>query len=124
MAVNGGFITGTIPKDNLIVGDLHLTDTETLAESQDLTRGAVLGRITTGGQMVLSDDGASDGSQVPEMILLEDAVTEAAETLNIPVLVWGQVNENDLNFGGTHDKDTVKAALKAVGIYLAKSRPA
>ena len=123
MSTDGGFIRGTIPVDNLLVGDFHFTDTETLDENQDLERGAVLGRITIGGKMVLSDDGASDGSETPELILLDKAVTAATESLNIPVLVFGQVNEESLLFGGTHDKTTVKAPLKANGIYTVKSRP-
>lgn len=121
--VNGGFIRGNEVRDNLLVGDFHFTDTETLDENQDLERGAVLGRKTANGRVVLSDDGAADGSETPEVILLEDATTGAGETANVPVLVFGQVNENDISFGGTHDKTTVKAPLKSAGVYLVKSRP-
>ena len=121
--INGGFIRGNEVVDNLLVGDFHFTDTETLDENQDLERGAVLGRITASGKMILSIDTAVDGSETPEMVLLDDAVTAAAENLNIPVLVFGQVNEEALSFGGAHDKTTVKAPLKANGVYTVKSRP-
>ena len=36
--INGGFIRGTEERDNLLVGDFHFTDTETLDESQDLVK--------------------------------------------------------------------------------------
>lgn len=123
MATNGGFIRGTETRDNLLVGDFHFTDDEILDENQDLQRGAVLGRKTANGRMILSDDGATDGSEVPEMVLLDDATTGVGETATIPVLVFGQCNENSLLFGGSHDKDSVKAPLKANGVYAVKSRP-
>lgn len=122
--VNGGFIRGNEPKDNLLVGDLHFTDSLVLDENQDLQRGSVLGIKTSNERAVLSDDGAADGSETPKYILLEDAVTGAGESLTISVLTFGQVNQNALLFGGTHDEDSVKEPLRNVGIYTVDSSPA
>ena len=123
-SVDGGFITGTSPIDNLLVGE-HFTDTVTLDQNQTLTRGAVLGVITGSGLAILSLSAAIDGSEVPAFVLLRrDAVTGGAETLDVEVMTHGQVNEEALNFGAGHDKDSVKAPLRDVGIHLVSSSPA
>lgn len=124
MSTNAGFIRGTENRDNLLIGDKHFTDTAILDENQDLVRGAVLGRKTANKRVILSDDGAADGSENPEVVLLDKtATTGVGETLEVSVLVFGQVNEEQLSFGGTHDAASVKLPLKQNGVYTLPSSP-
>jgi len=128
MPQDGGFITGVSPVSKLIVGPYD-TDTETLDQNQSIVQGAVLGRITTGGLLILSLSGAVDGSEVPRFVFLGtgigeiDAVTGGAENLEIVVMTHGQVNEEELSFGTGHTKATVKTPLRDVGIRLVASSP-
>ena len=66
---------------NLLAGEYpHIERIITIASGSNLTKGAVLGRITASGKFVLSAAGASDGSETPDAILgetIDDAVGEA-----------------------------------------------
>ena len=121
---DGGFLTGTYTQDNLLAGGPLFTDVGTLAESQDVVRGEVLGRVTASGEVVSSLAASSDGSETAELVALEARTTGVGETAEIPVVVFGKVNENALTFGAGHDVSTTKADLKTVGIYLAPSSSA
>jgi hypothetical protein len=82
-----------------------------------LTRGAVLGKITSGGAFIRSASAASDGSQTPYAILLQD-VDASGGAVNALVLLAGIVNPAALNFGTGHTAATVLWPLREVGIYL------
>lgn len=51
-----------------------------IAASQTLKAGAVLGRVTVGGQYVIHDPGASNGSQNAAAILYDAVTTGVGET--------------------------------------------
>lgn len=115
-------LAGTYTPDNLIAGETQLvTDAVTVASSAALTRGAVLGKITTGGKFILSALAAADGSQTPYVILAEDCDASGGDVTNVAVYVKGEFNENALNFGTGHDATTVKAPLRDVGIHTKTS---
>jgi hypothetical protein len=118
--------TETYTPDNLIAGTTQtVTDVVTIAAGAELTRGAVLGKITDGGKFTLcaalEDDGTtavSDGSEAATAILAQDCDATAGDVTNVAVYVKGEFNANVLNFGNGHDVSTTKDALRDVGIYI------
>ena len=105
--------------DNLIVGSI-ITDSGVIDLGQNLQRGAVLGKISSSGKLVLSDDGASDGSETPYAILNESVDATSADKV-APIILGGEVNEGVLVFGGSHTADSTRDTLRDVGIYLKKT---
>lgn len=102
---------------NVLVIRSDVTQGAILNSGQNLVAGAVLGRITTSGNLTLCVETATDGSQTPFAILLEDSDASAGNT-NVPVLLAGIVNEDALTFGGTLDADAVRDTFRSGGIYL------
>jgi hypothetical protein len=95
-----GIVTDTLdPVPNFYAGDEDPFErVVTLAQGQNLTRGAVLGMITATGLYTLSTAAAADGSQNPAAVLRHDCDATAANTdavvvekgtINELVLVWG-----------------------------------
>ncbi len=88
----------------------------TIAAGQGiLKRGSVLGVITADKQLKLVDSGSSDGSQNPELILLEEVDTESA----VPgkrLMMSGKVFGEKLIFGGSDTLSNHFLALKKTGI--------
>jgi hypothetical protein len=112
--------------DVLLVDDYPVqTAPATIASGADLTRGAVLGRITASGKYVLSTTGASDGSQTPAAILLTDAAASGADAAAL-ILLSGSVDAAKLSFGASHDADTVETAFRAAGrpLFVKSVNPA
>lgn len=115
-------LVDTYTPDNLIAGETSLvTEAVTVASSAALTRGAVLGKITTGGKFILSASAAADGSQTPYAILAEDCDASGGDVTSVAVYVKGEFNQNALSFGTGHDASTVKAPLRDAGIYIKTS---
>jgi hypothetical protein len=119
--------TETYNPDRLIAGVNIGTVTEgaTLISGQNLTRGAVLGRITTGGKLTLSLSASSDGSQTPCAILAEDTNASAGDK-TCTVYVTGEFNSSALTFGTGHTATTLAtlAALRDASIFLKTPVPA
>jgi len=110
--------------DNLLAADYPaVTDIVTVVTGQNLTRGAVLGKITASGKYSLCDSAAADGSQAPQVILAEDCDASVADQ-QAPVYLSGAFQESALTFGGADTADTHRAALRDLNIYLKKSVPA
>ena len=111
--------TETFSYDNLIAGDFPIvTDSVTIGTAADLTRGTVLGKITSSGKYIKSLSGASDGSHTPVAILLEDAAAASADVENVPIALSGEFNDNAITLGTAHTVASIKAGLRALGIYL------
>lgn len=112
-----GFVPGArstlfVP-DQLIAGNLKLvTDTVTIGASQTLIRGAVLGRVTATGDYVLSVETATDGSQIPCAILVDNVTTAAGATQTAGVYLQGEFNSNYLTFDASWSVTTLKAAIR------------
>lgn len=114
----------TFTPDRLVVGDHPLiTRSGTLLSGQNLTRGALLGRITTGGKLTLSLSASSDGSQTPVAILAEDCDASAADKACL-FYEAGEFDQAAMTFGASHTADTVRDALAARSIYLKATMPA
>lgn len=115
---------GTHTHDNLIGGDAVAAVTESIVlDTGNLTRGALLGRITASGKWVLSASAAADGSQVPRAVLAEDADATAADVTTVAYLS-GEFNTAAMTFGAGHTAASVKDGLRGLGIFLKTNQPA
>ena len=94
----------------------------TIAGGQSLPAGAVLGRITASGKLVLSVLAAGDGSQVPAYILPEPVNTFAADgvtalDMSLSVYVGGYFNAAALTFGAGQTIALCQEQLRAARIF-------
>ncbi len=110
---------GTYTPDNLFNGnaDLLLAKKVIIISGQNLTRGAVLGKITTGGKYNLSLSTASDGSQTPDAILAETADASGGDTSAL-AYTRGDFLTNALTLGASHTVASITEGLRAKGINL------
>ena len=124
MTVSGFTDQGSTTPDNLIAGDYPRTErVVTIASGGNLTKGAVLGKITTSGKYKLSASAASDGSEVPDAILAETANAASADVQAV-VYFSGEFNELALTLGASHTVSSIKAGLRDKNIYLRSNQPA
>ena len=110
---------GTISgRDNLIAGDFPIvTDGVTIVTGETLVRGSLLGKVTATGKYKLSLSAAVDGSQTPVAIASEAVDASAADVITT-VYKSGEFNQNQITFGTGHTAASVKAALRALCIFL------
>lgn len=119
-----GRATATNNPDRLIAGDHPIvTDNATLVSGQNLTRGALLGKITTGGKLTLSLSASSDGSQTPYAILVDDCNASGGDK-NCGIYLTGEFDPTQMTFGTAHTAASVKDGLRALGIFLKTTLPA
>jgi len=112
---------GAFTPDGIIAGEDDLqTRKITLISGQNLKRGAVLGKITTGGKYTLSLSASSDGSQTAAVILAEDTDASAGDKSTVAYF-GGVFDENALTFGTAHTAASVRESLRDVGIKLQSS---
>lgn len=105
--------------DKLIAGlTQQVTWSGTLVSGQNLKRGAVVGKITTGGKLTLSLSASSDGSQTPYGVLLDNYDASAGDLGNVGIIVKGEVNENALILGAGHTLASIREGLRDQGLYL------
>lgn len=105
--------------DKLIAGlTQQVTWNGTLISGQNLKRGAVVGKITSGGKLTLSLSASSDGSQVPYGVLLDDYDASGGDLANVGVIIKGEVNENALILGASHTLASIREGLRDQGLYL------
>lgn len=119
-----GRVATTYTPDRLVVGEHPvITRSGTLASGQNLVRGALLGRITSGGNLTLSLAAAGDGSQTPVAILAEDCNASGGAA----TCVFYEAGEFDpalMTFGTGHTAASTRDGLAARSIYLKTSLPA
>src|SRR5580765_2596866 len=108
----GGNLASITYNDFLMPGGEHVYEPFLIAGGQTLLRGAVLGQVTATGKLILSLNGAADGSQNATAILCEDLDTTVNAAADIPfhVLVHGRVNPEALVFGTGQTEANTKAA--------------
>lgn len=115
---------GAFAYDNLIGGEAHrLVRKGTLISGENLTRGALLGRITASGKLNLSLSAAVDGSQTPFAVLTEDCDASGGDKECL-YYAAGEFNELAMTFGTGHTADSVRDALRDLGIHLVKNKAA
>ena len=103
--------------DQLIAGNQKIvTDTVTLGTGT-LPRGSVLGKITAGGNYILSVKTATDGSQTPAAVLA-DTADASGGAVQCGVYLTGEYNGSALNFDVSWTLVTLKDALRPMGIFV------
>lgn len=105
------------PNDVLVDSEGILTREVTLVSGQNVARGAVLGKITTGGKYKLSASADSDGSQTPVAIAMQ-AIDATGGDKKISVYLNAKVRPSKLIFGTGHTAASTFEALAKVGIQL------
>jgi hypothetical protein len=115
-----GFVDYTLSNwDNLLAGSEETwADKGTLVSGQNLVRGSLLGRITTGGKYTLALSASSDGSQVPVAILAHDCDATSADKECV-VYKAGTFNSNAVTLGTGIVLDTAtRHALRGLDIHF------
>lgn len=116
-----GMQSYTYVPDQLIAGDLQLvTDTVEIGGTDVLLRGTVLGQITTTGVYVPSVKTASDGSEKPCAILVDD-VTPGSSSVRGGVYLIGLFNQNRILFDSSWTLPELKNALRPFSVFLRDS---
>lgn len=110
---------GVYAPDALLAGNAHLLVARkvTVLTGQVLSRGAVLGTITSSGKTILSLAAATDGSQTPDLILAEDVDATGADATAL-AYERGDFNSLAVTLGTGHTAASVREGLRAKGITL------
>jgi hypothetical protein len=108
--------------DNLIAGDFPLvTKRVVLLSGQNLSRGALLGKITsTGasqGKVKQCDSGNSDGSENPWGILVDDMDASSADKY-VDIYLSGEFNGAEIGVATGDDIDEFADDLRELSIFI------
>ncbi len=116
-----GMQSYTYVPDQLIAGNLQLvTDTVDIGGADPLVRGTILGQITATGVYVLSVKTATDGSETPCAVLV-DNVSPAGATVRGGIYELGIFNQNRITFDSSWTVPELKNALRPFSIFLRDS---
>lgn len=85
-----------------------------------LTKGTLMGKITSGGKFIKSLAAASDGSETPVCILAEACDASSADVTTNAYFA-GYFLEAGMTFGTGHTATNTRDALQAKGIFMAPS---
>lgn len=111
-------VTDSLVYDGLILdGFPQHTQVVTVAQSQTLLRGTVVGKITADGYIAACDHTAEDGSETPYGVMVEDVTTTDSEVEGL-VYDFGLFNSNKLTFGGSSTIDDLQDAMKSANLYV------
>lgn len=112
-----GVVQDAFIPDQLIGGDAKIvTKTVTITGGLFL-RGTVLGKITASGKYTLALAAASDGSQTPVAILVDNVDATSADALG-GIYQMGEFNQNAVILGTGITAAAATTALEAQNIYL------
>ena len=101
--------------DQLVVSTLQL-----VTDSGTITGGTVLGKITASGKYTKSVKTATDGSQNPVAILV-DNVDASSVDQNGGLYLMGEFNQNRIVYDNTWTVADLKSALRPLAIFLKDS---
>lgn len=99
--------------NSIVLSEWRVDGNGVLAEGT-YTKGSVLGK-NVGGNFELTTDAAK-----AEAILLADVTVATGETSNAPIVMGGEVAEQDLVYGGALTVDDVRDVLRDKNIYIKK----
>lgn len=106
-----------IDRRPLVIGAAFYAYSKTVVTGQGtLAAGSVLGVITSGGKLQLTDDTSSNGSENPVYVLTKSVDTSGGDVTGVSVLKAGYVNAEKLVFGGDDVFSDHDVALKGTGI--------
>jgi hypothetical protein len=115
---NAAYTQGsTFAVKQLLANGNYTTRKVTLLSGQNQVAGAVLGKITSGGKYKLSLSAASDGSEVPDMILAHDCDASGGDKECI-VIETGNVVGTALTLGASHTIASIREGLRVKGILI------
>lgn len=103
--------------DQLIAGILQPVTRDVTITGGAYKRGTVLGKITASGLYTLCVKTASDGSEVPSAILVDDR-DASANDVHGSVFLMGEFNANAVIFDASWTKNDLIAALDANKVFL------
>lgn len=107
--------------DQLISGPLQVvTDPGIIAQAGILKRGTILGMVTASGEYALSKKDATDGSEKPCAILV-DNVNTTDGSVNGGLYLMGEFNQNHIIYDATWTVAELKTALRQLSIFLRDS---
>lgn len=110
--------------DQLVAGPLQLvTDTVTVSGG-DYKRGTVLGMITASGKYTACLKTASDGSETPCAILVDDVHATTHGDQSGGVYLMGEFNQNRVTIDASWTIADMKVALRPLAIFLKDSTQA
>lgn len=116
-----GMKSAVFVPDQLVSGPLQLvTDSVTIGISGVLRRGTVLGIITATGLYVPSKKDATDGSEKPSAILVDNVDTTTTVQTG-GVYLMGEFNQNRLIFDATWTIAELKAQFRPLAVFLRDS---
>ena len=124
MPQSASFSSTAFTPDRLVISlDDVVSRKITLLSGQNLTRGAVLGKITASGKYTLSASASSDGSQTPDSILADDCDASAGDKEALAYF-RGQFNDAAVALGTGHTVASILEGLRGKGIDLIKVQAA
>nr|ELR5039315.1 head decoration protein [Providencia stuartii]ELR5082456.1 head decoration protein [Providencia stuartii] len=107
--------------DQLISGPLQVvTDTVTIAKAGILKRGTILGKITASREYVLCKKDATDGSEKPCAILVDDINTTEDSVLG-GVYLMGEFNHHKTTYDASWTISELTDELRKFSIFLRDS---
>ncbi len=113
-----GIVQDVYVPDQLVSGPLQLvTDTVKITGGKAYKRGTVLGVVTASGGYQLSVKTATDGSEVPSAILVDDVDTTAGDVLG-GVYLMGEFNGHRIIIDNSWTVETVAQALRPSSIFI------
>ncbi|MBC7843779.1 MAG: head decoration protein [Gemmatimonadaceae bacterium] len=105
-------------QDLLIAGSFPVETKEVdIPAGAEIVKGSVMGRITSGGNYVLSLTAAGDGSQNPSAILLQTVEVSGGARKGL-IGRTGNYAAFKLVYGTGHSRATVEEPLRALSIFL------
>ena len=121
-AFQPGMRSSLFMPDQLVSGTLQLvTDTGIIAQAAAIhLRGTVLGKITASGEYVKSVKTATDGSEAPVAILVDDVDTTTTSQRG-GVYLMGQFNQNRIIHDASWMLAELKTDLRTYSIFLEDS---
>ena len=113
-----GIVQDVYVPDQLVSGPLRLvTDTKTITGGKAYKRGTVLGVVTASGGYQLSVKTATDGSEVPSAILVDDVDATAGDVQG-GVYLMGEFNGHRIIIDNSWTVETVAQALRPSSIFI------
>ncbi|OWF77693.1 head decoration protein [Yersinia frederiksenii] len=108
--------------DQLVAGPLQLvTDTVVIVQAEVIhLRGTVMGKITASGEYIKSVKDATDGSEVPVAILVDNVDTTVTAQRG-GIYLMGQFNQNRIVHDASWTLAELKTALRPYTIFLTDS---
>ncbi|WP_227720548.1 head decoration protein [Yersinia proxima] len=121
-AFQPGMRSSLFVPDQLVAGPLQLvTDTGVIAQVDFIhMRGTVMGKITASSEYVKSVKTATDGSETPVAILVDNVDTTTAAQRG-GVYLMGQFNQNSVIHDDSWTLAELKTALRSYSIFLEDS---